>query len=170
MVFPLAWVRGQKIPNTCHSLRIYPYPMVWPLPRPWSQSPSLSRESPRNIGFSGSAAPINKNANALEQHPGTGGGVNVAPVLWKRRAAIGPEAKSHLSGSRRLFDPQIDPKVTFSANKGLPPPLGRGVCETKSKNGRSRPRKPFISRVFSAQRGSETMVLDHGLARGQTMG
>ena len=57
-----------------------------------------------------------------------------------------------------------------SANKGLPLPLGRGVCETKSKNGRSRPRKPFISRVFCAQRGAETMVSDHGLGRGQTMG
>ena len=34
--------------------------------------------------------------------------------------------------------------------KGLPLPLGCGVCETKSKNGRSRPRKPFISRVFCA--------------------
>ena len=45
-----------------------------------------------------------------------------------------------------------------SANKGLPLPLGRGVCQTKSKNGRSRPRKPFISRFFCAQRGSETMV------------
>ena len=45
-----------------------------------------------------------------------------------------------------------------SANKGLPLPLGRGVCETKSKNGRSIPRKPFISRVFCAQRGIETMV------------
>ena len=33
-----------------------------------------------------------------------------------------------------------------SANKGLPVPLGRGVCETKSKNGRSRPQNPFISR------------------------
>ena len=58
----------------------------------------------------------------------------------------------------------------YSANKGLPLPLGRGVCETKSKNGRSRPRKPFISRVFCAQRGVETMVSDHGLGRGQTMG
>ena len=50
-----------------------------------------------------------------------------------------------------------------SASKGLPLPLGRGVCETKSKNGRSRPRKPFVSRVFCAQRGiltpwSQTMV------------
>ena len=27
-----------------HSLRIYPYPMVWPLPRPWSQSPSEHRK------------------------------------------------------------------------------------------------------------------------------
>ena len=46
----------------------------------------------------------------------------------------------------------------LSANKGH---LGRGVCETKSKNGRSRPRKPFISRGLP-----ETM----GLGRGQTMG
>ena len=45
-----------------------------------------------------------------------------------------------------------------SAKRGLPLPLGRGVCETKSKNGRSRPPKPFISRVFCAQRGIETMV------------
>ena len=55
-------------------------------------------------------------------------------------------------------------------NKGLPLPLGRGVCETKSKNGRARPWKPFISRVFCAQRGIETMVSDHGLGRGQTVG
>ena len=51
-----------------------------------------------------------------------------------------------------------------------PYPLGRRVCETKtkSKNGRSRPRKPFISRVFFAQRGVETMVSDHGLGRGHS--
>ena len=61
-------------------------------------------------------------------------------------------------------------KTRVSANKGLPLPLGRGVCETKSKNGHSRPRKPFVSRVFCAQRGVETMVSDHGLGRGQTMG
>ena len=24
--------------RSCHSLRIYPYPMVWPLPRPWSET------------------------------------------------------------------------------------------------------------------------------------
>ena len=56
--------------------------------------------------------------------------------------------------------------------KGLPLPLGRGVCETKSKNGRSRvqTQKTFISRVFCAQRRIETMVSDHGLERGQTMG
>ena len=45
-----------------------------------------------------------------------------------------------------------------STNKGLPLPLGRGVCETQSKNGRARARQPFISRVFCAQGGSETMV------------
>ena len=57
-----------------------------------------------------------------------------------------------------------------SAKRGLPLPLGRGVCETKPKNGRSRPRKAFISRVFCAQRGIETMVSDHGLGRDPTMG
>ena len=45
-----------------------------------------------------------------------------------------------------------------SANRGLPPPLGRGVCKTKSKNGSARGRKPFIHRVYSAQRGIGTMV------------
>ena len=64
--------------------------------------------------------------------------------------------------------PRKDPRN--SANKGLPLPLGRWVCETKSKNGGSRPRSSFISRVFCAQRGIETMVSDHGLGRGQTMG
>ena len=42
----------------------------------------------------------------------------------------------------------------------------KDFSETKSKNGRSRPRKPFISMVFFAQRGIETMVSDHGLGRG----
>ena len=39
-----------------------------------------------------------------------------------------------------------------SATKGLPLPLGRGVCETKPKNGRSRPRKPLFL-GFSVLRG-----------------
>ena len=52
------------------------------------------------------------------------------------------------------------------SKKGLPLPLGRRVCETKSKNGRSKTQKTFISRVFCAQRGIETMVSE----RGQTMG
>ena len=60
---------------------------------------------------------------------------------------------------RSLANPiQHSPEPPFSAKKGLPLPIGRGVCETKSKNGRSRPRKPFISRVCCAQRGIETMV------------
>ena len=46
---------------------------------------------------------------------------------------------------------------TIQPKRVYPYPL-RGVCETKSKNGHSRPRKPFISRVFCAQRGLETMV------------
>ena len=28
-------------PFKCHSLRIYPYPMVWPLPRPWPWSETM---------------------------------------------------------------------------------------------------------------------------------
>ena len=54
--------------------------------------------------------------------------------------------------SQKFFD------IVYSANKGLPLPLGCRVCQTKSKNGRSKPRKPLISRVFCAQRGIETMV------------
>ena len=50
------------------------------------------------------------------------------------------------------------PPPFYSATKGFSLPLGRGVCETKSKTGRSRPRKPFISWVCCAQRGIETMV------------
>ena len=75
-----------------------------------------------------------------------------------------------------------------SANRGLPLPLGRGACETKtglypygpypwrgacvtkSKKGRARDRKSLMHRVYSAQSEIETMVSDHGLGRGQTMG
>ena len=42
----------------------------------------------------------------------------------------------------------------ISKQGSTPTPWSRGLPE----NGRSRPRKPFISRVFCAQRGSETMV------------
>ena len=62
------------------------------------------------------------------------------------------------------------PNHHLSVNRGLPLPLGRGVCETKSKKGRARDRKPFMHRLCSAHRGIETMVLDHGLGRGQTIG
>ena len=44
-----------------------------------------------------------------------------------------------------------------SANRGLPLPRGRGVCETQSKKGRSRYGKR-LRRVYSPQRGIETMV------------
>ena len=62
--------------------------------------------------------------------------------------------------------PQPNNFDNSSANTGLPLPLGRGVCETKSTNGRPRPRKPFISRVFCAQRGLtpwSRKVPDHGV-------
>ena len=44
-------------------------------------------------------------------------------------------------------------------NKGLPLPLGRGVCETKSKNGRSRPRKTLYFQGFLCSEAFR----DHGL-------
>ena len=58
--------------------------------------------------------------------------------------------KKNLRISRKLASRLVS---HYSANKGPPLRLGRGVCETESKNGRSRPRKPFISRVFCARRG-----------------
>ena len=45
-----------------------------------------------------------------------------------------------------------------SAKRGLSLPLGRGVCETKSQKGRSRHRKSSLHKVYSALRGTETMV------------
>ena len=42
--------------------------------------------------------------------------------------------------------------------KNLPQPLGLGVCKTKSKEGCIRDRRPFMHRVYSAERGIETMV------------
>ena len=42
--------------------RIYPYPMVWPLPRPWSETmvsiPPLSAVNPMHKRFSVSGAPF----------------------------------------------------------------------------------------------------------------
>ena len=46
----------------------------------------------------------------------------------------------------------------FQQTGVYPLPLGRGVCKTKSKQGRARDRKPFMHRVYSAQRRIETMV------------
>ena len=54
--------------------------------------------------------------------------------------------------------------------RGLPLPLGRGVCETKSKKGRSKHRKSFLHGVYSVQREIETMVADHGLNLGPDHG
>ena len=61
------------------------------------------------------------------------------------------------------------PMLFFSKQGSTPTTWARGLRD-KSKNARSRPRKPFVSRVFCAERGVETMVSDHGLGRGQTMG
>ena len=56
-------------------------------------------------------------------------------------------------------------KGQIRKKKGLPLPLGRGVCETKSKNGRSRPRKPFISRGFVLPLESCEAIFRNNLAR-----
>ena len=47
---------------------------------------------------------------------------------------------------------------TYQQTRVYPYPLGAGSARPKSKNERSRPRKPLISSVFCAQRGIETMV------------
>ena len=62
--FQVFWhtICSQNYYIIAHSLRIYPYPMVWPLPRPWSETmvsiPLWAQKTPRNNGFSGSGAPI----------------------------------------------------------------------------------------------------------------
>ena len=60
----------------------------------------------------------------------------------------------------------------FQQTGVCPYPLGAGSARPNPKKGRAgaRDRKPFIHRVYSAQRGIGTMVSDHGLWRGQTMG
>ena len=62
------------------------------------------------------------------------------------------------SSSFPFSSPHRFPFPAFS-NKGLPLPLERGVCETKSKNGRSRPRKPFISRISVLRGGLRPYAL-----------
>ena len=105
----------------------------------------------------------------------------------------GEMPKGQMLPSSRMYPPHLlrrppplppEPKTKISETAALSLPLGRGVCETKFKKGRARDRKPFIHRVCSAQRGIEpfihrvcsaqrgieTMVSDHGLGKGQTMG
>ena len=52
--------------------------------------------------------------------------------------------------------------VYFQQTRVYPYPLGAGSAKPNPKMGAPRPRKHFISRVFCAQRGTETMVSDHG--------
>ena len=54
--------------------------------------------------------------------------------------------------------------------KGLPLPLGRGVCETKSKNGRSTPENPLFLGFSVLRAGLRPWSQSRGLGRGQTMG
>ena len=51
-----------------------------------------------------------------------------------------------------------------------PYPLGAGSARPNPKMGAPDPENPFISRVFLCSEGIETMVSDHGLGRGRTMG
>ena len=56
---------------------------------------------------------------------------------------------------RRFFEVRYS--LVIQQERVYPTSWARGLRD-QSKNGRSRPRKPFISRVFCAQRGIETMV------------
>ena len=60
-------------------------------------------------------------------------------------------------------------KSRQSANRVYPYPLGARLARPNPKKG-APDRKSFIHSVYSGQRGIETMVSDHGLGRGQTMG
>ena len=56
-------------------------------------------------------------------------------------------------------------------NRVYPYPLGAGSVRPNPKMGAPDPENPLFLRVFCAQRGTETMVSDHGLGgKGQTMG
>ena len=100
-----------------------------------------------------------------------GQGIAARRFLPLNCSAITPTAGVILKEEVRPKDPSVlKNRGNFQQTRVYPYPLGAGSARPKSKNGRSRPRKPFISRVFCAQRGSETMVSDHGLGRGQTMG
>ena len=111
------------------------------------------REGPSNCNGGWGGDPPNR--------PTSGGSqvillpANVAHSFWRHCAWVW----------RCLQGPDDSPYK--SATKGLPLPVVRGVCETNSKSGRSRPRKPFISRVFCAQRGIETMVSEGARPRGR---
>ena len=106
--------------------------------------------------FSGLFPPFSRLPEQQLGNPG-----NAEKKLFPRYAGIActPPLKPSFAAPQFLFFVLF---FLFSANKGLPLPLGCGVCEAKSENGRSRPRKTFISGVFCAQRGIETMVWGRG--------
>ena len=59
-------------------------------------------------------------------------------------------------------------QAIFSKQGSTPTPWARGLRDQIQKWALQA--ETFISRVFCAQRGIETMVSDHGLGRGPTMG
>ena len=96
--------------------------------------------------------------------------------LWTGQGKIlhGHEVSSSLAGfvSEGVFTESLrksnsaEISKNMSANKGLPLPLGRGVCETKSKKGAPDPENPLFL-GFSVLRGglrpwSQTMVVSEG--------
>ena len=58
---------------------------------------------------------------------------------------------------------------SFSKQGSTPTPWARGSARPNPKRARQT-QKSFMHRVCSARRGSETMVSDDGLGKGQTMG
>ena len=102
---------------------------------PFSAPPSSCNFLPKTLSFWGLCELLFSRGNRTCRGCVLGRGLDgvaqegkEVPVKWRAK-----KVSSSGQNSRNL---------NSSANKGLPPPLGRGVCETKSKNGRSRPRNP----------------------------
>ena len=101
--------------------------------------------------------------------------------LSQGQVPICPTHGSRLSQARFPFVPNtVPPKMlmfigfscpTLVSKQGsTPTPWARGLRDQIQKWALQTQKTLYISRVFCAQRGIETMVSDHGLGRGQTMG
>ena len=69
-----------------------------------------------------------------------------------------------MGGSKTVFG------EGFQQTRVYPYPLGAGSARPNPKMGAPDPESPLFLGGLYAQRGIETMVSDHGLGRGQTLG